>query len=245
MQSPTAGRSLAAVFVIAAVLSSATGADEPARADGPANTDGPYLVGRGVADITGPPVGIKMLGYVRPDQITEGIHLRQYARTFVVAEADGKRRLAIVTTDLQSITHSMVLSVLESLSAKLGDVYRLDNVIIAATHTHAVPGGYWHNGADTPLGAPFNPEHYQALVDGIAQSILDAHKDLQPGRILVAVGDVEQGAPGARAPPISKTRPKNATAMQRISTPGCCCSSSSATDGRSAYSPGMPCIPRR
>ena len=153
----------------------------------------PYRIGRASRDITGPPVGIKMLGYVRPDQITEGIHLRQYARTFVIADVEGEKHLAIVTTDLQSVTHSLVLSVLEKLQAELGDVYKLDNLILAATHTHAVPGGYWHNGADTPLGAPFNPEHYQGLVDAIADSIVAAHRDLQPGRILIAVGDVEGG----------------------------------------------------
>jgi neutral ceramidase len=155
--------------------------------------EGTYHIGRAIADITGPAVGIKMLGYVRPDQITEGIHLRQYSRTFVIADAQAKHHLAIVTTDLQSITHSMVLSVLEKLHAELGDVYHLDNLILAATHTHAVPGGYWHNGADTPLGAPFNPEHYQALVDGITASIVNAHRDLKPGRILIAVGDVSEG----------------------------------------------------
>ncbi|REK06759.1 MAG: hypothetical protein DWQ37_22195 [Planctomycetota bacterium] len=153
----------------------------------------PYLVGRGMADITGPPVGIMMLGYVRPDQIAEGLHLRQYARTFIVAEPDGQRRVAVVTTDLQSVTHSLVLSVLDQLQSVLGDVYRVDNVIIAATHTHAVPGGYWQYGADTALGTPFHPEHYQAIVDGIAESMLAAHRDLSPGRILIAEGEVEAG----------------------------------------------------
>lgn len=153
----------------------------------------PYRIGRAITDITGPVVGIKMLGYVRPDQITEGLHLRQYARTFVIAQADGSQPLAIVTTDLQSITQAMVLSVLEKLKAELGDTYRLDNLILAATHTHAVPGGYWHNGADTPLGAPFNPEHYEALCDAITKSIVAAHRDLQPGTIRLAVGDVVEG----------------------------------------------------
>ncbi len=155
--------------------------------------DEPYRIGRAIRDITGPPVGIKMLGYVRPDQITEGIHLRQYARTFVFSDREATKHLAIVTTDLQSVTHSLVLSVLDKLREELGDMYHLDNLVLAATHTHAVPGGYWHNGADTPLGTPFNPEHFQALVDAIADSIVAAHRDLQPGRILLAVGDVAGG----------------------------------------------------
>jgi len=153
----------------------------------------PYQIGRARTDITGPVVGIKMLGYVRPDQITEGLHLRQYARTFVIAQADGSKPLAIITTDLQSITQAMVLSILEKLKAELGDVYSLDNLILAATHTHAVPGGYWHNGADTPLGAPFNPEHYDAMCAAIASSVATAHRDMHPGTIHMVRGDVIEG----------------------------------------------------
>ena len=107
---------------------SLTAADKPAA-------DAPYLVGRGSADITGPLVGMRMLGYVRPDQIDEGLHLRQFARTFIVADRAGQRRLAIVTTDLQSVTHSLYLSVLDAVREKLGDLYGLENTIVAATHT--------------------------------------------------------------------------------------------------------------
>jgi neutral ceramidase len=149
-----------------------------------------YLVGRGIADITGPPVGLQMLGYVRPDQISQGIHLRQYARAFVVAEPAGGRRLAIVTAELQSVTHSLVLEVLDRVRPRLGDLYRLDNVLIAATHTHSVPGGYWHYAANTPLGSPFHPEHFEALAGGIADSIVAAHQDLRPGKVLIGTGDV-------------------------------------------------------
>jgi len=148
-----------------------------------------WQIGRGIADITGPAVGIKMLGYVRPEQISAGIHLRQYSRAFVIAR--GERRVAIVTTDLQSVTHSLVLSVLDELKKKFDHAYQLDNVVIAATHTHAVPSGYWHYGADTPIGSPFNREHFEALVKGIAASIEAADRDLAPGRMFVARGDVE------------------------------------------------------
>jgi len=157
----------------------------------PAAAAEPFLIGRGKTDITGPAVGVKMLGYVRPDQITEGIHLRQWARAFVIVDPSSNRRMAIVTTDLMSVTHSLVLSVIDKLQAELGDAYTLENVVIAATHSHAVPGGYWHYGADTPIGTPFHPEHFQALVDQIAKAIIASHRDLQPGRIRIAVGPVD------------------------------------------------------
>src|SRR5262249_48001462 len=72
-----------------------------------------------------------------------------------------------------------------------GDLYTLDNVIISATHTHSGPSGYWHFGADTPFGAPFYQQHWDAIVQGIADSIIAAHENLQPGKILINKGKLE------------------------------------------------------
>ena len=56
-----------------------------------------------------------------------------------------------------------------------------------------MPAGYWHYGTDTSLGSPFYREHFEALVHGIADSIIAAHHDLRPGHIRVAEGEVEGG----------------------------------------------------
>ncbi|MDT7753118.1 MAG: neutral ceramidase, partial [Pseudonocardiales bacterium] len=48
--------------------------------------DDEYLVGRGIADVTGEPAGVGMLGYGKADQRTEGIHTRLRARAFIFAE---------------------------------------------------------------------------------------------------------------------------------------------------------------
>lgn len=174
---------LAALFFSSLQFSINSGADA-------AEADYPLLVGRGMVDITGP-IGVKMLGFVRSDHVSRGIHTRQYARAFVIADPVSQRRLAIVTADLGTMTHSVVLSVLDRLRAKTGDAYRLDNVLIAATHTHSAPGGFWHYGAGTIVGSPFYREYFDALVGGIAESILAAHADLGPGRVLVAAGEVQ------------------------------------------------------
>lgn len=155
-----------------------------------AESDYPLMIGRGMADITGP-IGVKMLGFVRSDHVSRGIHTRQYARAFVIADPVSQRRLAIVIADLGTMTHSVVLSVLDRLREKTGDLYRLDNLLIAATHTHSAPGGFWHYGAGTIVGSPFYSEYFDAIVGGIADSILAAHADLGPGRVLVAEGDVQ------------------------------------------------------
>lgn len=150
-----------------------------------------YLIGRSATDITLPVFGVQLLGFVRPDQISEGLHQRQYARTFVVADAAGKTRLAIVTCDIAFPTHALKLEVLDRLKAKLGDRYGHGNVILAATHTHAAPGGFHHYIDAGPLGGGFYRQCFDALADGVAESILAADADLKPGKILLSHGDVE------------------------------------------------------
>jgi neutral ceramidase len=151
----------------------------------------PYLIGRGMADVTGPAVGVQLWGFGRPDQIGEGIHIRQRSRAFVIAQADNpKNRLAFVSADLGSIDHHIALEVVDRLQQRIGDDYTLNNVIITATHTHSGPGGYWHPRSDSGLDGGLYPEHFEAIVAGITESITRAHADLQPGNITINTGEV-------------------------------------------------------
>ena len=150
-----------------------------------------YLVGRGIADITGPAVGMPLWGFGRPDQIGEGIHTRLRSRAFIAAQAsDLTQRLVFVSAELGSVEHHLALEVVERLQERFGKVYTLDNVIISATHTHAGPSGYWHSRTNTGLDGGFYPAHFDAIVAGITASIVTAHEDLQPGAILINRGKV-------------------------------------------------------
>jgi neutral ceramidase len=162
-----------------------------ACAASPADANDGHRIGRSVADITLPVVGVQMLGFVRADQIAEGLHQRQYARTFVIADASDKSRVAIVTCDIAFPTHTLKLAVLERLHAKLGDRYGHANVVLAGTHTHGAPGGFHHHIDGGPFGGGFSQQCFDALADGISQSILAADADLKPGKILLAQGDVD------------------------------------------------------
>jgi neutral ceramidase len=153
--------------------------------------DYPYLIGRGKADVTGPAVGVQLWGFVRADQISEGIHFRLFSRAFVIAERDGNNRIGFASVDLGSITHAMHQEVVDRLRAKYGDVYSDANVILSATHTHSGPSGYWHYGTSGPIGSPFYPEYFDAIAQGIVDSISLAHEDLQPGSIQIATGTVK------------------------------------------------------
>ncbi len=150
-----------------------------------------YLIGRGLADITLPVVGVPMLGFVRADQVVEGLHQRQYARVFVIADADGKTRVAYITCDIAFPTHTLKLAVLDRLKEKLGDRYGHANLILTGTHTHAAPGGFHHHIAASVLGGGFYPQCFDALVDGITEAVLAADADLKLGKILLAQGEVE------------------------------------------------------
>lgn len=151
----------------------------------------PYLIGRGMADVTGPAVGVQLWGFGRPDQIGEGIHIRQRSRAFVIAQADNpKKRLAFVSADLGSIDHHIALEVVDRLQQRIGADYTLNNVVITATHTHSGPGGYWHPRSDSGLDGGLYPEHFEAIVAGITESITKAHADLQPGNITINTGEV-------------------------------------------------------
>jgi neutral ceramidase len=157
-----------------------------------AETEHAFLLGRGIADVTGPALGIQMWGYVRDGQLTEGIHTRLYSRAFIMAEKDTPAdRIAIVSIDIGSITHAMQLEVVERLQKKHGDVYSLHNVILTATHTHSGPGGYWHYGGGSPLGTNFNQIHFDAIVDGVMASLTQAHEDMEPGSVFFDQGIVE------------------------------------------------------
>ncbi|GAB5452465.1 MAG: ceramidase CerN [Halioglobus sp.] len=150
-----------------------------------------YLVGRGMADVTGPLVGVPLWGFGRPDQIGQGLHIRLRSRAFIVAQADSpERRLVFASVDLGSVDHHVTLEVVERLQARYGAGYTLDNVIISATHTHAGPGGHWHSRTDTGLDGGLYPAHFEVIAKGITESIVRAHEDLQPGGIMINSGRV-------------------------------------------------------
>jgi neutral ceramidase len=97
---------------------------------------GRFLVGRGIADITGEAAECGLLGYGKPEQQSAGIHLRLRARAFVVVDADSGRRVLIVVTELPLIFDSIHREVLRRVGLRHGDRYTDRNTMITATHTH-------------------------------------------------------------------------------------------------------------
>ncbi len=150
-----------------------------------------YLIGRGMADVTGPALGVMLWGFGHPDQTGEGIHIRQRSRAFIIVQADDpSNRLVLVSADLGSIDHHILLSVVDRLQQRFGERYTLDNVIITATHTHSGPGGYWQSRSASGLDGGLYPEHFEAIVAGITTSVIKADEDLQLGTVFINSGAV-------------------------------------------------------
>ena len=184
-----------------------------------ADAANPYLIGRGIADVTGPSYGIQMWGFGRADQLTEGLHIRQRSRAFVIVQADDPtKRLVFVSADIGSVEHHITLSVIDKLQLRYGDTYSIDNVILSATHTHAGPGGYWHSRSDTGLDGGFYPEHFNVIVEGITASIVSAHEDLQPGNILLGKSRVAD-AGANRSVTAYRENPQEERDLYRENTP--------------------------
>ncbi|MFC7011430.1 neutral/alkaline ceramidase [Streptomyces viridiviolaceus] len=173
---------------MAAAAGLALGAGRAAAADTPGPS--PYLVGRGIADITGAAAESGMMGYSKFDQQTSGIHQRLRARAFVIVDPASGNRIAWCNADQGILPFAVFRAVLAELAAAHGTVYTEQNVSLSATHTHAGPGGCSHDLAYNLATLGFQRQNFDAVVGGIVEAITIAHADLRPGTITLGRGEL-------------------------------------------------------
>ncbi len=149
-----------------------------------------FLVGRGIADVTGEPAECGMLGYGMRHQRSEGIHNRLRARAFVIAEDPGPRRVVLVVCDLPLMFDTVRSEVLRRLEERHGDAYTDDNLVLSVTHTHCGPGGYSGYGLYDATSDGFRPITFGAIVDGIVEAVDRAHADVAPAVLSLAHGEL-------------------------------------------------------
>lgn len=149
-----------------------------------------FDIGAGIYDITGPAAEMGMMGYATVDQKTTGIHMRLRSRTFVIASPCNGKRVAFVSADLGQVFQAVKQHVMARLQSRYGTLYTNDNVIISATHTHSGPGGYSHYALYNLSILGFDQQGFDAVVEGIYQSIVRAHDNITPGTIAMATGNL-------------------------------------------------------
>ncbi|XP_021951036.1 neutral ceramidase [Folsomia candida] len=166
---------LFAIFLVAITVSPTCAAD----------ADGIYKIGVGIGDVTGPPAGVVLNGYVNPFVNAAGIFTRQYARAFVVQSIDTGNTVTYVTCDMGMMDHTIKSEVIARLGAKYGaEMFSEKNVMISATHTHSGVSGFMTFYAYLLIESyGFNPITYWATVDGITEAISSAADSLVDGRL--------------------------------------------------------------
>nr|XP_018916875.1 PREDICTED: neutral ceramidase [Bemisia tabaci] len=147
-----------------------------------------YKIGVGIGDVTGPAVGIPFMGYANLRQRGEGLHLRQFARAFIIG--DSYEKLVFVSVDVGMGAHGVRMKVLKRLREKFGEEFSERNLMISGTHTHSAPGGFLMHFMFDISTMGFVPETYDALVSGIVTSITRARSNMRKGSIFFSTGEV-------------------------------------------------------
>lgn len=144
---------------------------------------GGYLVGAGKSDMTGAVAGQGMMGYSQPQQIAEGLHMRYWARAFIIVDNVSGDRIVFVTADSACLFESIHTGVLAALRSRFGGLYTENNVNLNATHNHNSCGGTAWDYAYSLAAFGFKKNSYDAEVRGIVEAISRAHESLAPGTI--------------------------------------------------------------
>ncbi|MGC3998197.1 MAG: neutral/alkaline non-lysosomal ceramidase N-terminal domain-containing protein [Anaeromyxobacter sp.] len=151
----------------------------PPRVEAKAGDGDGFLAGAGVAPIELPadaPIG----GFGRWSYTAQGVRDPVTARA-VVLTSPGHLRIGLVSAE--------ILLVPEALEAAVQARVRglaLDGLIVAATHTHASPGGYWENlaGERIALG-PYRAELRDRIANAMAQALRKAAAEEGPAALSV------------------------------------------------------------
>lgn len=190
-----AGMAAVSGSVLWSSLSSApASAQEGNTSNAGGSQSGAMEIGRGMADMTGEPWGAGMNGYAVMEQSSIGLQRRQYARTFIFVDPKTDQRVVHCTADVGLMFQSIHLEVLRRLNKKFGDTYGQHNVLLHAQHTHISPGGTSaHLMVDITVGG-FRPITFEANVNGIVQSIIRAHEDIQTSDITLSRAEVHNAS---------------------------------------------------
>ncbi len=178
------------VTTLAAPAAAATASGAAARRQAGSG----YLVGAGIADMTGAVAGQGMMGYSDAEQVAEGLLQRCWARAYIVVDQATGERVVFVTADIACVFQSHHIGLMTRLRQRFGDLYTERNVNINATHTHASCGGTAWDFAYTLAAYGFKKNSYDAEVDGIVTAIVRAHDDLAPGTIRIGTSELHNAS---------------------------------------------------
>jgi hypothetical protein len=173
------------LFVLAAVaLAVGSLAWKPVFRTGPAKTTlvaagtGPLEAGAAALPLQ-PLAGTPIAGFPRLDWHSEGEREPIMVRALYLGQQGA--RIALVSAEVLLVTAELTRAVQERVSD-----LELDHVVVAATHTHAGPGGWWRDPlAQRVALGPYDHARFEHLAERIAQVIRDAVAARQPAALAV------------------------------------------------------------
>lgn len=133
------------------------------------------------------------MGYAVPKQRGRGLLQRMRSRAFIVGDVNREgNRVVYVSTDNGMGFQIIKTEVVDRLNKTFGsNLYNDKNVLMSGTHSHSTPGGTGGTALVDITTFGFVKENWEACVNGVVQSIVRAHKNLQLGRIKINVGQVD------------------------------------------------------
>lgn len=144
-------------------------------------------VGVGQKDIT-PPIGTPSAGCFEREGGMKAIHDPLLATAMVID--NGEKLIALCSVDHMGFLHEMT----EKVKRQVHNHSDFANceVFISATHTHSGGGGHLDlPGLGELIAGPYDANLVKICVDGAANAIIQACKNLQPAKIGIGYGQVE------------------------------------------------------
>jgi neutral ceramidase len=153
--------------LIGLIASAVVGADSTPAADPPV-----LRAGAAAVDITPQEFPINMPGGFSPNPAT-AVHDPFHARALVLD--DGQTTLAMVVVDTLGMGREPVDEA-KAIASKATGI-AMDKILVSSTHTHSGPPSNTKEG-NAPAVA-----YRKRLIEGVARSIIDAHKQLRPAAV--------------------------------------------------------------
>jgi neutral ceramidase len=133
------------------------------------------------------------MGYASLSQVGTGLRQRIFARAFIIGNVNSQSdRFIYLNLDTACGDTAIRDGILDALGA-LGSAYSMygqQNLAVVGTHQHSGPGAYVNYLLPQVTSLGFDPQSYQAIVDGSILAIKRAHQSIAPGYIDVATTNV-------------------------------------------------------
>ena len=97
-----------------------------------------------------------------------------FARTFTIRDSVQTQPTIMCCLDFGCITYAMRQGVVDVLKQKLADKFDEQKLLMMATHTHSAPGGCAYEALYNMPTPGFVPEHLNAVIEAVTQSIFNA-----------------------------------------------------------------------